>query len=302
MKSRGLRLVWILVVAGLALATAGVARAAADTLSLSTSPSQPSDAVPPQIVASGDTSHAGAVLHVDYRQADTGGCAADPTLDPGTPVSPDGTGLGMGSFGPVVGDPQTLAIGGYVLCGWVTDPDDETIVFASASAAFTVAASDSFALVPMTGAVEGRPFDVDATGIAYDPNAVIDATYKAAGGVCSPSPDLDTGVVANDSGSPPDPGPYSDPVLSQQILDAGSYLVCGWLVDQDDPTHPLVATSEAVTVRPVRASIQLLAPGRIDGGQTFTVALSANVDWGVPLVAVADLKRKTKGSGCAGNP
>jgi hypothetical protein len=286
----------MVVVAGLALASAGAARASADTLSLSTSPSQPSDAVPPQIVASGDTSHAGAVLHVDYRQADTGSCAADPTLDPGTPASPDGTGLGPGSFGPVVGDPQPLAVGDYVLCGWVTDPDDETMVFASASAAFSIAASDSLALVPMTGAVEGRPFDVDATGIAYDSNAVIDATYKPAGGACSPSPDLDTGVIANDSGNPPDPGPYSDPVLSQQVLDAGSYLVCAWLLDQDDPTHPLVATSETITVRPVRASIQLLAPGRIDGGRPFAVTLSADVDWGVPLIAVADLKRKTKGT------
>ena len=274
----------------------------ADTLSLSTSPSQPSDAVPPQIVANGDTSHPDAVLHVDYRQADTGGCASDPTLDPGTAASPDGTGLGVGQFGPVVGDPQTLAIGGYVLCGWITDPNDATVVFASASAAFTVAASDSVALVPVPNAVEGRPFDVDATGIAYDPDAIIDATYKPAGSTCAASPDLDTGVVANDSGSPPDPGPYSDPVLSQQVLDAGRYLVCAWLIDQQDPTHPLEATSETISVRPVQASIQLRAPGRIDGGQTFAVTLIANVDWGVPLIAIADLKPKTNGSGCAGNP
>lgn len=302
MKSLGLRLVGGLIVAGLALGSAGTGRAVADTLSLSTSPSQPSDAVPPQIVANGDTSHPDAVLHVDYRQADTGGCASDPTLDPGTAASPDGTGLGVGQFGPVVGDPQTLAIGGYVLCGWITDPNDATVVFASASAAFTVAASDSVALVPVPNAVEGRPFDVDATGIAYDPDAIIDATYKPAGSTCAASPDLDTGVVANDSGSPPDPGPYSDPVLSQQVLDAGRYLVCAWLIDQQDPTHPLEATSETISVRPVQASIQLRAPGRIDGGQTFAVTLIANVDWGVPLIAIADLKPKTNGSGCAGNP
>ncbi|HET7051792.1 MAG TPA: hypothetical protein VFI54_26210 [Solirubrobacteraceae bacterium] len=274
----------------------------ADTLSLSTSPSQPSDAVPPQIVADGDTSHADAVLHVDYRQADTGGCAGDPTLDPGTPASPDGTGLGVNQFGPVVGDPQPLSIGTYLLCGWITDPNDETVVFAAASAAFTVAASDSVALAPVPGAVEGRPFDIDATGLAYDPDAIIDATYKPAGGTCAASPDLDTGIVANDSGNPPDPGPYSDPVVSQQVLDAGRYLVCAWLIDQQDPTHPLGVASETISVRPVQASIQLRAPGRIDGGQTFALTLSANVDWGVPLTAIADLKPKTKGSGCAGNP
>jgi hypothetical protein len=303
MKSRGLRLVGALVVAGIALGSAGAGRAAADSLSLSTTPAQPNDAVPPQIVASGDSSNAGgAGLHVDYRLADTGGCASDPTLDTGTPLSPDGTSLGVGQFGPVVVDPQTLGIGAYMLCGWITDPNDETVVFASASATFTVTASDSVALVPVAGAVEGRPFDVDATGLAYDPDAIIDATYKPSGGVCASSPDLDTGVVANDSGSPPDPGPYSDPVVSQQVLDAGRYLVCAWLIDPQDPTDLLKATSETITVRPVQASVHLRAPGRIDGGQTFAVTLSANVDWGVPLTAIADLKPKTKGSGCAGNP
>jgi len=302
MKSRGLRLVGALVAAGIVLGTAGAATAAADSLTLSTTPAQASDAVAPQIVANGDTSHSGAVVHVDYRQADTGGCAADPTLDPGTPASPDGTGLGTNGFGPIVGDPQTLAIGDYLLCGWITDPNDETVVFASASATFTVTASDSVALVRVAGAVEGRPFDVDATGLAYDPNAVIDATYKPAGGACAPSPDLDTGVVANNSGSPPDPGPYSDPVLSQQVLDAGRYLICAWLIDPQDPADLLEATSETITVRPVQASIQLRAPKRIDGGQAFAVTLSSNVDWGVPLTAIADLKRKTKGSGCAANP
>ena len=303
MKSRGLRLVGALVAAGIALGSAGPGRAAADSLSLAITPAQPSDAVAPQIAASGDSSNAGgAVLHVEYRQADTGGCASDPTLDTGTPLSPDGTSLGVGQFGPVVGDPQTLAIGGYMLCGWVTDPSDETVVFASASATFTVTASDSVALVPVAGAVEGRPFDVDATGLAYDPNAVIDATYKPAGGACAPSPDLDTGIIANDSGSPPDPGPYSDPVVSQQVLDAGRYLICTWLVDPQDPADLLEATSETITVAPVQASIQLRAPGRIDGGQAFELTLSANVDWGVPLIAVADVKRYTKGVGCAGNP
>ena len=289
--------------AGIALGSAGVSRADADSLTLSTSPSQPSDAVPPQIVASGASSNTGgAMLHVAYRLADTGGCASDPTLDTGTPLSPDGTSLGVGQFGPVVGDPQTLSIGHYMLCGWVTDPNDDTHVFASASATFTVTASDSVALVPTAGAVEGRPLDVDATGLSYDPNAILDATYKPAGGTCASSPDLDTGTVANDSGNPPDPGPYSDPVLSQQVLDAGRYLVCAWLVDPQDPADLLEATSETVAVAPVQASIQLRAPSRIDGEQAFVVTLSANVDWGVPLTAIADLVRKTKASGCAANP
>jgi hypothetical protein len=293
----------VLVAAGIALGAAGAGTAAADSLTLSTLPVRPNDAVPPQIVASGDSSNAaGAVLHVEYRQADTGGCAADPTLDTGTPLSPDGTSLGVGQFGPVVGDPQTLAIGGYMLCGWITDPNDETDVFASASATFTVAASDSVALVPVSGLVEGRPFDIDATGISYDPNAALDATYKPAGGTCAASPELDTGVIANASGSPPDPGPYSDPVLSQQVLDAGRYLVCAWLIDPQDPADLLEATSETITVAPVQASIQLRAPSRIDGGQAFALTLSSNVDWGVPLTTIADLKRKARGSGCAANP
>jgi hypothetical protein len=139
----------------------------------------------------------------------------------------------VGLFGPVVGDPQTLSIGGYLLCGWITDPNDPTVVFASASAAFTVAASDSLALAPLTGAVEGRPFDVDATGVAYDPDAIIDATYKPAASACAPSPDLDTGVVANVSGNSPDPGAYSDPGSPSRFsTPAAIWSARGWSISR----------------------------------------------------------------------
>lgn len=71
--------------------------------------------VPPQIVASGDTSHAGAVLHVDYRQADTGGCAAEPTLDPGT--NPHASLPGYGAY----------LLCAWLLNGWTTTDNPPTV-------------------------------------------------------------------------------------------------------------------------------------------------------------------------------
>jgi hypothetical protein len=282
------------------LGSTSAGSAATDSLSVSTVPSQPTDAAPLQVAASGTTAASGDTLYIRYRPAGTGACGVDPSVDSGSAVPPDGTNLGTSPFS-VQGAPQTFPIGSYVLCGWLTDPNDATVVLATAQTAFTVTAADSLSLAAPTNAIAGQPFDLTAQGVAYDGNAVVDATYKQAGATCASSPGADTGTVPSGSGIGAGTGSYSATVFSQQVLDAGSYLVCAWLVDQQYPT-PLIATSETITVHPVQASLQILIPAKVDGGQPFNLTLNANVSANVPLTAVADLKPKRSGSRCASNP
>ena len=137
--------------------------------------------------------------------------------------------LGLRLIGALIGSSTALPIGSYELCGWLTDQSNAVTI--SYQGAFSVTPADTVALRLPTPAVEGRGFDVDANGNAYDANALIDATYKPAGGACGPTPASDAGTVADNNGIAPGPGQYTQPVISQPVLSAGSYLVCAWLVD-----------------------------------------------------------------------
>ena len=223
MRSRGLRLVGALVAAGIALGLVGAARAAADSLSLSATPSQPSDAVPPQIVASGDISNAGrAVLHVDYRLADTGGCASDPTLDTGTPRRRTGTNLGVGQFwvrSPAIR--RRLRSGATCCAGGSPIQTTRRSCSRSASATFTVTASDSVALVPVAGAVERPPVRRRRDRPCVRPRRDHRRDVQARGRRVRVLPWISTPALSpTTAATRPIRVWYSDPVLSQQVLDA----------------------------------------------------------------------------------
>jgi hypothetical protein len=91
-------------------------------------------------------------------------------------------------------------------------------------------------------------------------------------------------------------------LISDHAFDRGGYLVCAWLVDPQNPTQPLGATSMTLTVRPAHATLGLTTPKTLDAGQGFTITAKANLDWGVPIAAVVTLKPKRGGTACAAAP
>jgi hypothetical protein len=68
------------------------------------------------------------------------------------------------------------------------------------------------------------------------------------------------------------------------------------------PAQPLATTSTVVTVRAVHASVQLLAPAKVDPGEAFPFTLTPTADAGVPLTAVVDMLPLHRGAQCAATP
>jgi hypothetical protein len=274
-----------------------------DSLNLSVSPAQPTDATGVTVTASGTTQDpSGVALNLHYRVAGTGGCSAEPGSDTGSGIAPDGATSGTGSFTFTAPAPVSVPIGSYTLCGWVTDVSDASI-FGPVSTTFSVIAADTLALQPPAGATAGQPFDVGASGNVYDGSAVISVTYKPAGAGCAGTPAADSGTVT-ESGVPPSTNgssAYTATAASQLELDAGSYLFCGWLVDANT-SAVLTQTTRTITVQGFSPSLALRTATRVDPGQAFSVNVSAQLPANVPTTAVAELVPKRSGTACAGNP
>jgi hypothetical protein len=284
-----------------ALVVPGVASASSGTISLSVSPASPTDANQVLVQVSGMTDSGNATVDVHYRLAGTGNCATDPTQDIGTAVSPDGTTVANGQFAPP-STPQQYVPGNYIFCAWLFDNTaTESPVLAQQQVSVTVGVADTLGLSLTAPAVEGRPLTVNAFGRAFDPSAVVDATYKPAGSTCGGDPASDTGTVTDSSGSPAGPGAYVGAVMSGDVFDRGALLVCGWLVDQNT-NQVLTRAAVTVVVAPVHATLAIGVLPRIDPNQTVTVTLGADLDHDVPVNDIVDVKPERPGVGCAANP
>ncbi len=280
-----------LVLAAALSATVAAGRASADTLSLTVSGLTDAGVT---VTAAGTVANP-AILNVSYFPAGTGGCPSSPVG--GTSISPDGTQMNPPMFD-YPGSSVMLPPGSYQLCGWLSSVAGSTVT-ATYSGTFTVTAVDMLSLAGPVDPIEGQELTVTASGAAYDPEAAVYATYKPAGGGCASTPEADTGTISDSADAVS--GQYSTEPVSSQSFDAGSYLVCVWLVDSDDD-QVLASASTTLDVGALGASIQLSGPTKVDPGETFPVNLTTTVDAGIPVLAQADVVPARPGTTCAGNP
>ena len=281
-------------VAVVLIAGTAAARASADTLNLTVSGSTDRGIV---VTATGSAAEV-STLDVQYFEAGTGGCPNPP--GGGTPIDPDGMQINNGtSFDVSSSSPVAVAPGSYQLCGWLSSGADQSTVTATFSGTFTVAAADTLSLAPPVNPVEGQELTVTASGAAYDPTAAIDATYKPAGGGCASTPAADAGTISDSDDSVS--GQYSTQPVSDQSFDSGAYLVCVWLVDDNDG-QVLASASTTLDVGALGASLQLIGPTKADPGEQFPLNLSATLDANIPVLAQADILPDHAGTACAENP
>jgi hypothetical protein len=237
-------------------------------------------------------------LLIHYQPAG-GSCAADPDGNP--PLDPDSTIVPAdgGPYNVQSSAPNQLLPGSYAICAWLQDLDTSSTV-AAAHLALTVASADTTSIAVSVPPLEGRAFDVNATGTSYDPGSIVDATYKPAGGTCAPTRDADTGtsVDPEENASATHTGAYNTGMGSHLLLAPGSYLFCGWLYDQATSVV-LARTQTIVNVAPVHAALQLHVPAATAG--TYPVTLDVTIDSGVPVTAIVDEMPKTA-SGCPKAP
>jgi hypothetical protein len=280
-----------------ALAAAGQARAAGDSLTLSANAGA-SDATGVVITASGVTDVDNVQVVIHY-QSPSQPCSANPDGNP--PLDPDGTVVSPpGSFSIPSSQPNQLLPGRYRICGWLVDLAGPTTV-AHTSLDLTVASADTMSLVFTPQPEQGRQFNVYAVGKSSDPAGLVDATYKpAAGGTCATTFFADHGkhVDPGENSSGTGTGSYDTLMSAPTFLAPGTYLFCGWMYDQ--ATNEVLATARSViSVPPLHATMKLDVPGVSTGA--FTVRLSVTLDYGVPVTAWVDVMPDT-GHGCPSRP
>ncbi len=139
---------------------------------------------------------------------------------------------------------------------------------------------------------------VIASGASPSNDTVLEVTVKATGGqACATNSSADDGTAVID-GQIVQEVSFSNSV-NHEFQTAGSYLLCGWLNDNSQPGHPIVATASlTVAVRPPHLALSISAPATVAVGQTFQVVTTAQAE--VSRAFAEEIVPNT-GRGCAAN-
>ena len=126
--------------------------------------------------------------------------------------------------------------------------------------------------------VESITTQFGATGSLDAGSQEITLRVKPSGGTgCAANPDADNGTLAvyDDSAGP---GPYTE-TRNWTFDSAGSYLVCGWVVDTGRAGDPVVASSsETIAVRIPHLALSIGAPASVLRGRAFQVTMTAQTE------------------------
>ncbi len=136
------------------------------------------------------------------------------------------------------------------------------------------------------------------SGTTTNDRTSLSATIKPTGG---------QGCAANDSadggqnlffGANVEEGPFSQSV-NHTFESAGSYLLCGWLNDNEQSGDPVVATASLTfTVRPPHLALSISAPATVRPGQTFQIVTTAQAE---VTRKVSEYVLPNTGRGCPAN-
>jgi hypothetical protein len=262
------------------LATA--ASASADTLVVSSSPSNPTGVTPITITASlPEATAMGSILEVIVNPAGQS-CPADPSGDSNPPAILEA--VNFGGAGSISSAPFTLEHGSYTVCGWLTNSG--TVIPAQAQLAVANSDKLAFASVP-SSVVDGATTPLSLTGIADVQGPVVYVTRKpAANGSCAANPSADTGTPL--SGLDPATATFGSFSSSASVAlgggvegpdsePPGAYLLCAWLMDSaGSKTVPIAAPASATVtlVAPSGTLAYSLGGQLVSAGSPFSVTTS----------------------------
>ncbi|HEY2718693.1 MAG TPA: PASTA domain-containing protein [Solirubrobacteraceae bacterium] len=136
-----------------------------------------------------------------------------------------------------------------------------------------------------------------ASGTSSDKQTELAVTLKPTGAqACGANYQADAsagGVTVYFGESDVAEGPFSQST-NHTFDDAGSYLLCGWLIDDSQAGNPTVATASlTVAVRPPHLSLSVAAPTSVAVGQTFQLVTTAQaeVERSVEVFVIPDTGR-----------
>jgi hypothetical protein len=255
--------------------------AVAQSLQVSTSPTNPNDGAPFAIVVIGSGT-TGEIVHMAASYG--GACPDTPALDTiGSPVSPDGFKLTSSGDFMISGTPTSHpGISSFDVCVWLNGPTGTPW-------SFVVRPGDTLALTANPPAiVAGQTVTVTASGTTYQP-ANLYVALEPAATACGP---LSGFAAARTTGLT---GAFSTPVTLAPA--AGSYTICGWLNRPGNPDS--VSASVPLTVGPPQATLSLSAPALADARGPLAVV--ARYTLSAPEFLFADVRPAALGA-CAANP
>jgi hypothetical protein len=168
------------------------------------------------------------------------------------------------------------------------------------AAAVGAADADTLSLTTSPASpTDAGPVQIVASGTTSSPSATVAVHYRAAGtGDCATSSDQDSATPVSPDGSNVSGTSFSVTGSPQQ-LPVGSYLVCGWLYDNEaGPNPPLAQSQIAITVS-AADTLALWAPSNPVEGEPLDVTASGNAYDGN---AEVDATIKPAGGSCAAAP
>jgi hypothetical protein len=121
---------------------------------------------------------------------------------------------------------------------------------------------------------------LEATGTSESNSTLLEMTLKPTGGqACSPNFAADDGTSVFE-GPFLTTGPFAKAV-NHIFASAGSYLLCGWLVDDAQPNQPVVASASlTIAVRTPHIAFSIVAPPTVETGQVFQISTTAQAEVG----------------------
>jgi hypothetical protein len=148
----------------------------------------------------------------------------------------------------------------------------------------TFGSSASAVAAKMTLTVGAEPVESITTQLGASASEVGQNTefwlkVKPSGGeACAANPNADHGTsVISDYYSFENAPAYSDSV-NHTFEAAGSYLVCGWLIESGDPEVVLANPSITVSVRQPHLQLSISTPPHVLTGQTFQISTTAQAE------------------------
>lgn len=127
--------------------------------------------------------------------------------------------------------------------------------------------------------VESITTQLGATVSGASANARLWVNVKPAGGeTCAANAGADHGTTILNGYEPPEHAPAYSDTANHTFETAGSYLLCGWLMEPGNPEVVLANPSMTISVRQPHLSLSIAVPQQVAPSQTFQISTLAQAE------------------------
>jgi hypothetical protein len=127
--------------------------------------------------------------------------------------------------------------------------------------------------------VESITTQLGATVSGAGVNDRLWVNVKPSGGeACAANPGADHGITILNGYEPPEHAPAYSDTANHTFETAGSYLLCGWLMESGNPEVVLANPSMTISVRQPHLSLSIAVPQQVAPSQAFQISTIAQAE------------------------